>query len=358
MLLLLLICAAACKKQKIQSREDISTPPQPSKTKSTISGTISPIGSVAEVKLIGKLGTDYQQVTVVPDDQGKYTFPNMEDGEYVLSLSTTPGFLTPTELRFSVPRAQDLNLANIDVKAVRPLGTSSISGRISPADAAYSVTLTGTKSAITVIVNPSTGNFKAMLLPEDTYTPSFQTGGKYIAPAISAITTQAGRISELGTHNFAANVQLSAVSVSAGTTTSFTTHLNPTANMGSITASLNGAALSISCLRSSGALGTAEGGTVTRLGIRINDFKGTGTYTCDQSTQSKITYYYYNTRLSIAPATDCSSDLEDASATITVTAYDPVKKTIRGTFKGTLKGKRSGVTYGQEISNGSFEISL
>ncbi len=358
MLLLLLTCAAACKKQKIQPLEDISVPAPLSKTKNTISGTISPIGSVAEVKLIGKLGTGHQQVTAVPDDQGKYTFPNMEDGEYVLSLVTTPGFIAPTELRFSAPRAQDLNLANIDVKAVRPLGTSSISGRISPADAAYSVTLTGTKSAITVTIDPSTGNFRAVLLPEDTYTPSFQTGGKYIAPTISAITTQSGKVSELGTHNFAANVQLSAVSVSAGTTTKFTSHLNPSANMGSITASLNGAALSISCLRSSGAIGTAEGGTVTRLGIRISDFKGTGTYICDQSAQSKITYYYYNTRLSMAPATDCSSDLEDASATIIVTAYDPVKKTISGTFKGTLKGKRSGATYDQDISSGSFEISL
>lgn len=355
------LCAISCKKTKIQPLEDPTVPAPQAKGKNKISGTITPAGSVAEIKLVSQSGGNYLAFSAIPDDQGRYTFADMEEGDYMMSLTTTYGFLVPANVRFTMARSADVTLANIDVQAVRPLGTSSISGKLFPSDAAYSVTLAGSKSSVMVTVDPTTGVFKAVLLPEDSYIATFQTNGKYLSPKLAAVLTQPGKAIDMGTLSFATNMLVSSMSATVGNNdATFRTFLNTAANMGSITAAQNGTVLSVQGIRTTGSLGTAEGGSVTRLGFTLGSFSGIGTYICDRTGQNTVSYYYRNTRLSMAPAIDCRSDIDDAKATVTVTAYDPVKKTISGTVSGTLKGT-SALTGGyitQALTNGRFDITL
>lgn len=153
------------------------------KIKKKIFGTITRAGSVSEIKLIAQAGGEYVSFLTIPDDQGGFAFDNMDEGDYSLILTTTAGFLTPYYRRFTVKDA-DFNLGSTSAKALRPLGKGSIYGKVSPAEATHSLTFTDAKSSVTVKINQITGNFKATLLPEDTYTISSQTSSAYTSPTL------------------------------------------------------------------------------------------------------------------------------------------------------------------------------
>ncbi|PZR27755.1 MAG: hypothetical protein DI535_09220 [Citrobacter freundii] len=320
-----------------------------------VKGTITPAYAVTKLTLMPVEDTQLDTLHITPDSDGNFHFTTVKPGTYFLVFFTTSRFLNHIPLKITVTAGVTNDLGSIAITPLQPLGNSSISGIVSPANAVVYALITG-PSTFSVIPDPNTGAFTFPYLPAGNYTLTFIARPTHVAPPEKKIELANGQQLDLGTLPFAVNELVSKLSCNlTGTPISFDTYINNTENK-KIVASYSSGELSITGSWITGNNINAGGQRTRRLTINLDDVTGPGTYTCKGTAKSEITY---NDRyaITIGPNLIYSSSTEDGKGTVIITAFDPVAKTLKGTFTGILKAKTyQGTVVSQEVSAGIFDI--
>ncbi|MGY3088203.1 hypothetical protein ACVWYF_001236 [Hymenobacter sp. UYAg731] len=159
---------------------------QPQAQTATLSGQISPAGSITTVTATDASG---KASTATPGSTGTYSFPGLALGTYTLSFAPAAGYTAPANTPMTLVAGG--TTAPTTTVAATPT-TATLSGQISPAGAVTTVTATNA-SGTTVTATPgSTGSYTFPNLPFGVYTLTFAPASGYTAPAAATVTLVAG----------------------------------------------------------------------------------------------------------------------------------------------------------------------
>lgn len=354
-LLCLVTTISACKKNNSNNDDDNTIIDH---RNGMVSGTISPVYAASQVILTSTSNGQTDTYWSVPDSKGYFTFPDLAGGNYTLTILPTAGYTKPLDKTVVLAIGKTLDLGNLKVLALGQLaGTANVTGKVSPADAAVVVYLKGQLGHYYAEPDRSTGIFNFTDLPEGSHELELMATQGYIAPAKRSIAITNGQLTDLGTITFAANQRISEFSFKlGGTNLTFDTYVNNGPLRPHVSATYTASNLNINGSLITGNYTQITGIRTKKLTIKLDGVNGPGAYTCKGTESSEMLYTDKSTS-AMSYVTDLSSSRDNGSATVIITAFDPVARTISGTFTGTLKSKPiSGKTTSQELTAGVFNI--
>ena len=158
---------------------------QPAAQTATLSGQISPAGSIVTVTATDASG---KTTTATPGSTGAYSFSGLTPGTYTLTFTPASGYTAPAAA--SVTLAAGGTTAPPTTVAATPT-TATLSGQISPAGSVTTVTATNASGTAVTTTPGSTGAYSFPNLPFGIYTLTFATAGGY-QPITTATTVTLG----------------------------------------------------------------------------------------------------------------------------------------------------------------------
>ena len=324
-----------------------------------VSGTIDPKGAATAASISTAVNGQTVSYETIPDKDGYFKFTELATGMYTLHLTPASGYTEPTDIQVTIgPDSNKVSLGII--KITKPLEYGSISGTVSPAEAATRVVIsytdgTNTPSMLSVSPDSHTGNFNFTDVPSGSYTMRFTMAKGFISPDDQTVQVIAGGNTRVGNISFTENQLISFLTFKiSGAGKTWNRYAVNTTNSVSLAATYDSSELSIIGSHKTGSMHTM-GGTDERLTIKLKNVTGPGTYLCNSTETSEIIYNSFS--INGKPGFSVRSNLDDGSATVVITAIDPVKKIISGTFSATLKRETyNGGFISSEITDGTFEI--
>jgi len=298
----------------------------------SISGTISPasVGSGASVTLSGAA-----QATTKADSSGNFSFNNLVNGAYTLSVSKSGVHVSPSSQPVTV---SGTNVGQIAFSASIP--TFSISGTISPAAAGSGATVTISGGVNGSTTADSSGNYTFGNLDAGSYTVSPSKTGATFSPASQAVTVSSANVGQV---NFSGTVQIPTYSIS-GT-------ISPASVGSGATVTLSGAANAVIVSNGSGNFifgGLSNGSyTVSVAKSGVNMSPSTQQVTVSNANVSQVDF-----SASLPPTYSISGAISPASvgsgATVTLSGAANASTTSNGAGTYSFSG----------LSNGSYTVSV
>ncbi len=218
----------------------------------------------------------------------------------------------------------------------------SLSGTVSPAEAISKITATLAQGGQKYTIQIINGIFSASELPEGTYTLDYTPNDFYVKPSSTTLAVTSGKNTEAG-----------AISLKKKSGT-ISCYVNEQYQCWSLKGYNSGTLLQIVKYT----LGTGipeldiKMNLTYDLGITLSPFNGPGTYTCDPSTRSGISYKLIKGAL---PISIQDTQNPGSSATVVITSVDPVTRTIKGTFTAFLAARPSSSGDARTITNGVID---
>ena len=327
----LLFSAASCSKKQ-------DAKPEPGK----ITGTVFPAGAVATVTATDAAGAN---TAVTPTSAGEFSIANLTAGTYEVRFAAAAGYNAPADRSVSVAAGETNALGTITVAAY--VAGGAVDGTCAPANSLRYIQLTAPGAQSGPTAQPDVrGYFRFENVAPGSYNVAFVAETGYLAPAPRLIAVVAGATTSLGV--VAVNPAGSTSAALRGTlswregntaytSTSLTGNMfldNGLPRTISLTAtSLNGTAADV--------LGLYSGCDSPGLYV-MSSTANTATYL---RTYSGVPGASYETRYQPSPA-----------GSLTVTAIDPVARTLSGTF-GFTAAEAPLRTGRITISSGSFSLS-
>jgi hypothetical protein len=297
-----------------------------------ISGTINPAsaGSGASVTLTGAA-----QATTKADSSGRFTFNNLVDGAYRLSVSKSGVHVSPSSQPVTVSGA---NVAQIAFSASVP--TFSLSGTISPAAAGSGATVTISGGVNGSTTADSSGNYTFANLDAGSYTVSPSKPGATFSPASQAVSISSANVGQV---NFNGTVQTPTYTIS-GT-------ISPASAGSGATVTLSGDANAVIVSNSSGNFtfgGLSNGSysvSVNKNGINISP--ASQAVTVSNANVSQV-----NFNASLPPTYSISGTISPSPGGSGATV------TLSGTANASTVSNGSGNYSFSGLSNGSYTVSV
>jgi len=202
----------------------------------------------------------------------------------------------------------------------------SLSGTIIPAESISKITATLAEGGQQYPIQISNGKFIGSELPEGNYTLDYTPNDFYQKPSGTTLAVKLGKNTDAGT-------------------------ISPKEKSASISCYVNGQYQSwtrkgyysgtlLQLVKYTTGTGIPEldfkMDLTYDLGITLSPFNGPGTYACDPSTKSGITYRLIKGAL---PISIQDTENPGSSATVIITNVDPVERTIKGTFTAFLAAR-------------------
>ena len=298
----------------------------------TISGTINPasVGSGASVTLTGAA-----QATTKADSSGRFTFNNLVDGAYRLSVSKSGVHVSPSSQPVTVSGA---NVAQIAFSASVP--TFSLSGTISPAAAGSGATVTISGGVNGSTTADSSGNYTFANLDAGSYTVSPSKPGATFSPASQAVTISSANVGQV---NFNGTVQTPTYAIS-GT-------ISPASAGSGATVTLSGDANAVIVSNSSGNFifgGLSNGSytvSVAKSGVNMSP-------SSQQVTVSSANVSQVNFSASLPPTFSISGTISPTPAGSGATV------TLSGAANASILSNGAGNYSFSGLSNGSYTVSV
>jgi hypothetical protein len=339
------VILSCSKKNILQSNDDIQKPESEIINDGSISGKIIPT-PVSEVSLIISNTSNGKKVIVdgYVNINGEFYFPGLPSGSYTLDLSTNSRYMPLDFKAIQVTSGKQTDIGTIVLKPNPDNG--NIIGVISPANASSAFIAQCVEpfssNSYSGVVDSATGNFEITNLPAGKWSISFQSNNGFKSRQNSLITINNKQTANIGTITFESAPSVSSISVIAN---------GKNLNMiGS--AKYDGTKLDISGRYSRG-LNNSIGDGIYTLTISLDQVTVPGTYICNSTTSSKITYTQNLYGLG-APNGTWASTKEGSDATIIVTNVDLANKSIKGTFTANLGTTTSSRIAIQQLTSGSF----
>ncbi|MBD2769658.1 hypothetical protein IC235_17345 [Hymenobacter sp. BT664] len=168
-----LLTAVSC-----SSKKDDPQAQPPATVTATLSGQVSPAGSIATVTATDANG---KAITATPNRNGTYSFPGLPLGSYTLTFTPAAGYIAPTPASAALVAGGTVVPTTTVVAAPT---TATLSGQVDPVGSVTTVTATPSSGRPTTTTPGSTGAYSLPNLPFGEYTISFTA-----APGYQAITT-------------------------------------------------------------------------------------------------------------------------------------------------------------------------
>lgn len=303
-----------------------------------ISGTVSPAGLPTSLTVGYHVGGAISSTSSSNSisSSGAFYAGHLTVGTYTISFSDVPGYVTPPGQTISVVNGQTTDLGNVTFQKAQP---ASISGTVTPAGAAASVTVsrlaflyTAAIPAQTFTATPDANGHFSVTGLDAAYTYDITVnpapGSTLNAPNKIRLFLPSGQATDLGNLELTATPASAPISYDQGSTSVIV----PT-----VTASYANGKLTISQF-------PALSGS--NISLVINNLNGTGDYACSTASGSRITLI---TRRNPDPI-NWESNGSGGDGLIRVTAFDPVHQTLSGTFSATLVNNPGTI----RLTNGAF----
>ena len=302
-----------------------------------LEGSTAPAGAAVKVTVTNT--TTKNIYSVVPDaTTGKYKFSALPGGIYNMSYTVNAPSLAPADATLTVGINQDLSLPPVVFKT--PGLTGTVSGIINPSGSA-NVYLFNQANNYGVVVFPDQGKFVSPDLLPGTYEISFPAGAPYQSPPSQLVTLAPGQSLDLGSISIPTGLYLIRLNVD-GTNLSIG---HAVANI-----NYNAPKLTISAANSAGGL-PVNNTNNSSFSLAVDNLTGPGTY---ELKGTSISYMTYASGSSLNPSRWGMAD--GGTATVIITAIDPVKRIITGSFSARLKPQAK-VGSDLIITNGVINVS-
>ena len=305
----------------------------------SISGTLSPAGLLTGLFMTYTSG-GYTMKSLLANSlnsSGVMKADHLAAGTYTVSFEDVMGYITPAAQTIRVNAGQKTSRSTVTFEKAKP---GSISGTVSPAGAAASITIAHLVPFVSGLIPDQTfsatpdgsGHFSLTRLDANYYydiTVNPVAGGTLKAPNKILVFLPTGQAIDLGVLALTAMLPPSPLSYAVNAAP-FDIPL--------VFASKQGGSLTI-------VQPVATVGNI--LTLVIGNVTGVGDYTCNSSTGSAITLQT-NSTSDIPP--QWQSNAAGGDGLLKVTALDPVHQTISGTFTAT-------VVFGantKKFTNGAF----
>lgn len=313
-----------------------------------------PTRSATAVELLDAAG---KTVSVLPmDGTPEFYFRDVLPGSYKLSFVPAADYIKPNDISVTLTGGQNVLAGAIKIASA---GNASISGTIVPAAAAREVYIRSTSNGGIYFLlkpDPGTGRFSVGQIPADTYEINFTPASDFVRRASETVTVVKSQLVDIGQVIFTPLVNTGELSCKLNDTFTSWDTFNDNRNT-SISVAYTSSALSIKGLRQSNAVRGLDGNSSsTEINIKLENVTGPGTYICDASTVSEMTYHYKAERImfGLPPS---SSKKEGGKATVIITAIDADTKTIAGSFTADLKVKSiTGQIITHAMTDGVFKV--
>lgn len=228
----------------------------------------------------------------------------------------------------------------------RVVAEGSLSGVITPVASITRVVITSlaTAEAKSVNVDPSKGSFSMKGLSAGSYTLDYIETDFFVKPAQTKVTVKADQNTEVGTISATERV----APISCYVNGEYQGWIRKGYYSNKLLQLVN------YTIPSSGPNGN---GLETKydLDITFRNFNGVGTYVCDNTKDTEITYSLYRGGLLQSRQ---STETQGNIGTVTITSFDPVEKTIKGTFTATLAARSQSSNDGRAITKGIINASF
>lgn len=146
---------------------------QPQAQTATLSGQVTPAGSVTTVTATSASGT---ATTATPNGTGAYSFPGLALGTYTLTFTPAPGYTAPASVSATLVAGGTTAPA---VTAAPVPTTATLSGQVTPAGSVTTVTATNAGGTASTATPSSTGAYSFPNLPFGVYRVAFTVAGGY-----------------------------------------------------------------------------------------------------------------------------------------------------------------------------------
>lgn len=158
---------------------------QPQAQTATLSGQVSPVGSITTVTATDASG---KTATATPGSTGAYSFPGLALGTYALTFAPATGYIAPAAA--SVTLVAGGSTAPTTTAAAVPT-TATLSGQVDPAGSVTVVTATDASGKAVTATPGGTSAYSFPNLPFGTYKVTFTTAGGYqpitTAPSVTLV---------------------------------------------------------------------------------------------------------------------------------------------------------------------------
>lgn len=321
--LIIIAALASCKKDK----EEVPLMP------GRLTGIITPAGACAAVTA-KNVQTNISYSGVIDPTGNNFYIGDLPPGSYSVSFVAAANYLAPANISATVSENTSSDIGTVTFQSTLP----SISGTLGATGISLMVMAGGFGLGVhEANSDATTGFFKITGLMPGQYTVNFPAlNSTYKTPAQKNVTITNQSV-DLGFIEYQKHV------------ISFTYNgtafpaLNPVS-----------AAYSSSAFSAEAYTGDFTNGSFKRLTIVLDNVTGPGTYTCQGTATSNITY-------SSKPHSSILTSFWNTtgtggSGTVTVTSIDPVKKTMKGSFSATLILYQGPATGNMVITDGAFEM--
>ncbi|MES2454790.1 MAG: hypothetical protein V4594_04590 [Bacteroidota bacterium] len=311
-----------------------------SQTTGGITGTIDRPSLVTGLAAISMANIYIRHYGFVDEVTGRFLINKLPPGDYLIN------YVTKSSGSYYAPGTSNVvvqagHTTDVGIKSIKDVVSGSISGSVSPAGSVSGISAISdaTGKQYTAVPDGS-GNFRLSGLPYGKFfvsaTPA--EGSGLFAPFRKPVSLGNGQELDMGTILLTTTVPPYPVAFEANGTAYKTANGDIDAYYTSSTFGLNSA---------------VEG---FRLIIMLKGINGIGEYVCNATTGSSMSFTEIrkNTRPDalITFGGNWSTALSGSTATVKITAIDPVAKMVSGTFTAKLK---AGVSE-KNIVNGSFYV--
>jgi hypothetical protein len=303
----------------------------------SITGTVSPVGVATGLYISYTVsGSTIKSLLSSAINAACAIQANLQPGTYTISFGDVPGYVTPPGQTITVSAGKATDLGTVTFLKAKP---ASISGSVTPAGAATSITI----SRLAFVF--------AAAIPAQTYTVTTDGSGHFSAAGLDAAYYYDITVNPVSAGGLVAPNKIRIFLPGGQDVDLGSLELTATAPPVQLAYSDNGTPVSIPLVTSSAAAGQLS---ITQpvsmngayFGLVINQMNGTGDYPCNGTMGSRI---ILRTAYSGDPI-DWQSNAVGGDGLIRITAFDPVHQTVSGTFTATL-------AYGanvKKITNGAF----
>lgn len=324
--MIIMAALASCKKDK----EHEEAPLRPGR----LTGIITPTGACAAVTA-KNVQTNASYNGIVDPTGNNFYIGDLPPGSYTISLVAAANYLAPGNIAATVSENTSSDIGTIPFQSTLP----GISGTLGATGISLRVMAMGFGLGVhEADSDPATGFFKIAGLAPGQYTvnfPALNSTYKTPAPRDVTITNQSIDLGFIGYPKHVISFKYNGTAFPA---------LNPVA------VSYSSPAFSAEAYT-----GDFTSGSYKRLTIVLDNVTGPGTYTCQGTPASNITYSS-KAPLSLFPASFWNVSGTGGSGTVTITSIDPVKKTMKGSFSATLILYQGNATGNMVITDGDFEM--
>ena len=341
-ILLFAVVISACKKGN-------NLKPAPA-ANGSISGSVSPAkGAALRVTATTTVNGQvvFYNADAATDENGNYKFSNLPAGTYTLIFSPDPEYAGPSDKTIKVTAG---NNTDAGVAAFISINTATISGVVTPAGTAVSVSATlmdpYISRTLTAIPDAVTGKFTITNVPAGSYTIYIKAAANYVSAIGKQVNITTGQQADAGSFTIITKAAAFPLNYNFG-------GKDISVPSASIVTSYSNNNLTIASVRSEGGMPTQLGNKSYTLIIKLRDITEPGTYECSELSSSVVTYTNESYGYSAATYT---SQKVGAHATVVITAIDPVAHTVTGTVTGTLASTSSLSTVTEELTNGAFTV--